>query len=217
MKKAFIFDLDGVLIDDESIWENEKEKIYLQLFGKELMTKMGSTLGINMDRIYELAKKQGSTLPKEILIKAFYDKANKIYKTAPIPNRIEELIQVLKEYDFFIGIVSASPKEWIDIVTKRIQNSSEIALVLSLFDRPDLPHKPAPDGYREAIKSLGSTPQHTIILEDSNAGIASGKAAGAYVIGLRLNLVKGYVQDGADRYVDTIQDVIHLIKNDRLF
>ncbi|HSW88764.1 MAG TPA: HAD family hydrolase, partial [Candidatus Saccharimonadales bacterium] len=83
----------------------------------------------------------------------------------------------------------------------------------SLDKRSDLPHKPAPDGYLEAIRMLGSTPQSTIILEDSNAGIASAKAAGAFVIGLRENLVEGQSQNGADIYADNINEVISIIKN----
>ncbi|MEK7570788.1 MAG: HAD family phosphatase [Patescibacteria group bacterium] len=212
MNNVFLFDLDGVLIDDESIWEKAKETIYLDLFGKEMITKMGSTVGINMDGIYELATKNGSTIPKETLLNAFYDRANEIYTTAPIPDGLDELVHVLKSYGFLLGIVSASPKAWIDLVVERLSFKEDLSLILSLFDRPDLLHKPAPDGYNEAIRTLQSNPQNTLVLEDSNAGIAAAKAAGAYTIGLKQNLVAGYVQKGADKYVDTIGGVIEIVK-----
>ncbi len=79
-------------------------------------------------------------------------------------------------------------------------------------DRPDLKRKPAPDGFVEAFRMLGATPADSFVLEDSNPGIESGKAAGAYVIGYRGNLVNGYEQTGADAYADTMDDVIKLVK-----
>ena len=83
--------------------------------------------------------------------------------------------------------------------------------MISLEERKDLAHKPSPAGYLEAIKTLGVTPESSIILKDSNAGIASAKASEAYTIGLKQNLVKGYNQEGADIYADTVEDVIKIV------
>lgn len=215
MNKAFIFDLDGVLIDDESMWNKEKETMYVDLFGEEVVKKMGSTIGSNMEDIYKMAKSHGSTVSKQAVIQAFYDRANWIFTTAPLPEGTEELLELLKKENFNVGVVSASTREWIDIVLKRYKNGDVIKHIISLFDRPDLPHKPEPDGYQEAMKIFAAKPENTIILEDSNPGIASAKAAGAFVIGLRQNLVAGYKQVGADVYADTMEDVIKLILGKR--
>src|SRR5206468_2623710 len=44
--------------------------------------------------------------------------------------------------------------------------------------------KPAPDGYQLAVERLGYAPPDCIVFEDAPAGIASGLAAGARVVGL---------------------------------
>lgn len=44
-------------------------------------------------------------------------------------------------------------------------------------------HKPHPASYVAAMKQLGARPAHTIIFEDSRAGVAAGIAAGAIVLG----------------------------------
>lgn len=217
MMQAFLFDLDGVIIDDESTWEKAKEKMYVELFGKEIVAKMGSTIGLNINAIYELASKYGSTTPKERVVNAFYHYGDEIYQTAPITDGLEELVQIIKQNDFLIGIVSASPKRWIDIVIDRLSFKNDISLVFSIYDRSDLRHKPEPDGYLEAMKQIGSTSETTIALEDSNAGIASAKAAGIYTIGLKQNLVAGYEQNGADIYAENISDVINIVKNFRSY
>jgi len=164
MNKAFIFDLDGVLIDDERIWEEEKSKLYSRIFGQEVTDRLGSTLGLNMDAIYEKAVTCGAQVDKKTLIAAFYNVASDIYRTAPIPERLDELASFLKAEGFVIGIVSASPLSWITTVTKRLSFENDIALIISLHERPDLVHKPAPDGYLEAMKSLEATPTSTCIL-----------------------------------------------------
>ena len=212
MNKAFIFDLDGVLIDDEKIWEGKKQELYVSIFGSDLAVRMGPTTGVNMDGIYEKALNLGTEVPKESLIKAFYEIAEDIYETAPLTEGIGSLAETLKKLNYRIGIVSASPLEWVTSVTKRLSFEDDIELIISLHERHDLDHKPSPEGYQEAIRILQATPQNTVILEDSNIGIASAKASGAFTIGLKQNLVRGYKQEGADTYANNLNDVEQLIR-----
>lgn len=214
--KAFIFDVDGVIIDTESQWEEAKKEMFTDLFGEKIYRKLGITIGTNIDDIYKEAKNLGATASKDEYRKRFFSFAPKIYETAPITNGIEDLCKVLAELNYVIAAVSASPKDWIDRALDRLSFKKEFKLVLSLDDRPDLPHKPAPDGYVEAIKELGSSPNETIVLEDSNAGIASAKAAGAYTIGLRQNLVDGQSQTGADIYASNLEEVIKIVRNKKI-
>lgn len=213
MANAFIFDLDGVMIDNELMWDERKAELHERLFGKKVTKAMGSTIGINMDGIYDRARACGTTVAKEALFYEYYELATEIYSTAPTPDGLDRLAAFLLDSGYKIGIVSASPLAWVTTVTKRLPFENEIELIISLHERPDLSHKPEPDGYNEAMTVLGASPHKTIVLEDSNAGIASAKASGAFVIGLRQNLVSGYEQTGADAYADTIDDVITLVRD----
>lgn len=212
MKKLFIFDLDGVLIDDEAIWERKKQQLYDRLFGDEVHQKMGSTIGINIDGIYDKATAAGTSVSKDEFVAAFYEAAGDVYSTAPIPDGTAELAGALMGMDYCLAIVSASPLSWITTVTKRLPFEDDIELIISLHERDDLSHKPDPDGYLEAMRALQASPQTTVILEDSNSGIQSAKASGAFAIGLKQNLIDGYVQSGADAYADIMNDVIALVE-----
>jgi HAD superfamily hydrolase (TIGR01509 family) len=45
--------------------------------------------------------------------------------------------------------------------------------------------KPDPEGYLLAARKLGADPQQCLVVEDAEAGVAAGRAAGAMVAGLR--------------------------------
>jgi len=216
-EQGFFFDLDGVLINDEAIWEDKKQEMYPRLFGEKIHKIIGSTLGINMDGIYDKAVAAGTNIPKEQFINEFYALAGDVYSTAPIPDGTSLLAESLLNLGYRIGIVSASPLSWITTVTKRLSFEDKIELIISLHERDDLKHKPEPDGYLEAMKAFESSPASTVILEDSNSGIKSAKESGAYTIGLRQNLVEGYVQEGADAYAETMSDVIELVERRSTF
>lgn len=213
MQKAFIFDVDGVLANTEPFWEEVKDEVFHKFLDKNVITAMGSTVGINMEGMYDLAVKYGAVLDKKEFFDSFYEKADWVYENATLTPGLEELGNTLSKYNYAIALVSASPKDWIDKIACRLPFQEQIRHIISLEDRADLPHKPAPDGYLEAMKELGAIPEATVILEDSNTGIESAKSSGAYVIGLKQNLVPGYDQRGADIYAQDLQEVVSILKN----
>lgn len=213
MNKAFIFDLDGVLINNEPQWENVKEEVFTKLFGKDIYLKLGSTVGLSMPAMHQKAVSFGRTTSLKTLIDEFYKYADKIYSSTPITDGVEKLAEILIQNNYAIGVLSASPKAWMNLVINRLSFKDNIGVIISLQDRTDLAHKPEPDGYLEVMRQLNTAPSKTLILEDSNAGIQSGKKAGVYVIGLKQNLVDGYIQNDADIYVDKVEDVIKIVQD----
>ncbi|MEN8252866.1 MAG: HAD family phosphatase [Patescibacteria group bacterium] len=213
MNKAFIFDFDGVIINNEPAWEQAKEELYQRLFGKEVYLCLGSTLGINMDDIYKRAQKCGTRVSKKTFLKEFQSYAPKIYQSAPLAEGVDAIGQTLTDLGYKIAIVSASPMEWISIALKRTKLKKYLTYALSLYDRIDLPHKPAPDGYLEAIKILKASPKATCVLEDSNPGIESAKAAGVFAIGFQQNSI-GHELKNADAYAKNLDEVVQILKKD---
>lgn len=212
VNKVFLFDLDGTLLNNEPVWEEEKQGIYLRLFGAEITQKLGVTMGINLDDIYELARANGATTPKNEVVAAFEASAVRVYNEAPIAVGVDELAAELTTLGYRLGVVSASPLPWVQTAVGRLPFAQDIELVLSLHGHPELPQKPAPDGYLFAMRELGSMPASTIILEDSNTGIQAGVASGAFTIGLKQNLIPGYEQHGASAYAATVADVLTLVR-----
>lgn len=67
--------------------------------------------------------------------------------------------------------------------------------------------KPDPEGYLAAAAAVGARPERCLVIEDSTAGIAAGRAAGAYVVAVRAGNFARQDQSGAHRVVDTLAEI----------
>jgi len=191
--KAFIFDLDGVIIDSETWWD----KLYFQ--------KDGHSLGQTIESAYQEVKKTDPNLSWDKYLSKLKRQAKIIYNQAPLTPGINKLLTKLIKNNYHLGLVSGSTQQWINYVLKRLNYPLDLAI--SLHNRQDLKSKPAPDGYLEMMEQLGVKPQNTIVLEDSNLGIQSGKAAGAFVICLTEHHPINYHPTGADLYVNSLKEL----------
>lgn len=183
------------------------------LYGEDILQKMGERIGMTIDKEYELASSYGFSMDKEEFYRRYDQEAMYIYAQSTITESIDRLLQTLKAKNYAVGLVSASRKVWIEQVLPRISSSDVFDYVLSLNERKDLQPKPHPDGYHEAMKALNASPQTTIVLEDSNSGIKAAKAAGAYTIAFTQHLVPGYVQIPADKKAKDVTEVLEIIHN----
>src|SRR3989344_2111172 len=213
MDKAFIFDMDGVIVNSEIVWEKYQEVFLSGLLGKDIYKKIkGDLLGSTAKVIFELARKYGLALSRDEFFQKYDHQAVLVYKESKLTKDIEVLIEKLVAMNFNIGLVTSSRSLWIDQVLPRLKNRNSFKYVLSIGDRDDLESKPSPAGYLEAMKKLNSTPGKTIILEDSNKGIQSAKKSGALTVCLREHLRKNYLPQGADIYIDDLASLIKLLE-----
>jgi HAD superfamily hydrolase (TIGR01509 family) len=213
MNKAFLFDMDGVLIDTEREWTANEGHDLINVFGEEVTKKLGDTIGMSVSAEYEKAVGLGFSMNYEEFLKQYDKEAARIFLKAKITEGVEQLAEKLIVLNFKLGIVSSSRRVWINYLLPRLSFRDKLEQIVSLNDCADLKPKPHPDGYLEAFKNLQADPKSSFILEDSNFGIQAAKASGAYVIGFKGNLVEGYIQKGADVYADTMDDVIGLVES----
>ncbi|MEW9699449.1 HAD family hydrolase [Paenibacillus sp. SI8] len=206
--KAFIFDMDGVIIDSEPIHF-------------EVDVKTMAYLGVNIHQ-EQLEKYVGMTNPEMWrLIKQEYKLANPVdeiidyqlsTKIALLKNLqiepiegIPELLQTLRNHQIPIAIASSSPRKFIEEVLAKFGLSNHFACVVSGEEVNE--GKPAPDVYLETAKILGVDPAHCVVLEDSKNGVSAAKAAGMTCIGY-INPNSGNQNlSVADWVVDAVKDI----------
>lgn len=210
-RRAFLFDMDGVIVNSEQEWHPVWEDFAEDLYGRDIVSKLEDTIGMSLDGEYEMAVKAGFTMDKKTYLQRYDEAALSIYEKTTITEGLEELLTTLKEMDFSLGIVSSSRKSWIEAVLAKMPYKGYFDYVLSLNEK-GLPSKPAPDGYKKAMEDLGATPKATFILEDSNAGIIAGKTSGAFTIAFTQLLVPGYKQISADAKASSYAEVLEIVR-----
>jgi HAD superfamily hydrolase (TIGR01509 family) len=180
---AVMFDLDGVLIDSEPVWERIRREFAERWGGTwsdEIQRRMmGARTADWSEALSELA---GGSVSPESAAEAIIGRLSEAYRRDPplIPGAPEAVRALARE--FRLGLVSGSPKVLIVLVLEvlGLQDCFEVAM-----SADDVRHgKPMPDPYLELARRLGVAPAKAAVIEDSGNGIRAGHAAGAQVVAI---------------------------------
>lgn len=207
MNKAFIFDMDGVIVDSESVWIKYEDKFLPELIGRNIYKKIKKQIiGNSLKNIYKFAVLEGLVMDENYFINFCHKYSEIVYSEAKITNGTEKILNKLYSKGYKLGIVSVSPQKWINNVLKNIRNKNLFQYILSLYDAGINP-KPYPDGYILAMEKMNTAIEKTIILEDSQMGINAAKASGAFTICFKEHWPRGYKSYGADKYVKNMNEL----------
>jgi HAD superfamily hydrolase (TIGR01509 family) len=110
------------------------------------------------------------------------------------------------------AIVTGSSREEAMQALRALDAVADFPLVVAAEDYEH--GKPSPEGYLRAARELGVPPGECLVLEDSAAGIAAGRAAGAIVVAIRAANFLGQDQSAAHAVVETLDDVTFALVED---
>jgi HAD superfamily hydrolase (TIGR01509 family) len=180
---AVIFDMDGVLIDSEQIWDEVREELARERGGRWHQRAQADMMGMSSTEwsryMHDVI---GLPEPPEEINKEVVRRLLARYKESLplLPGAVEAVERLAKRWP--LGLASSSNREVIDAVLEQ----AEIAhLFRATVSSEDVEHgKPAPDVYLEAARRLGVDPTSCAAIEDSQNGIRSARAAGMRVIAI---------------------------------
>ncbi len=183
---AFIFDMNGTMVDDmhyhELAWYkilvNElranmsKEELRHQMYGKneEMLERVFGAGKFSKEEIDDVADRKEARYREEflpdlklikgldqLLIKAKATNIGLAIGTAAIPANVDFILGNLKLWEYFPVIVTAS-----DVTTS----------------------KPHPEVFLKAAEKLGVAPEHCLVFEDAPKGIEAARRAGVKAVGI---------------------------------
>lgn len=194
---AALFDLDGVLVDTETIYS-------------EFWSDMDRRYPTGVENFASVIK--GSTLPR-IYADYFPDPRVQVEITALLtaheqnmPYRlfdgVADFLDALAARGIAAAIVTSSGARKMDHLFRVIPGLRErFAAVLT--DADVSRSKPDPEGYLLAAARLGRRGSECYVFEDSFAGLEAGRRAGARVIALATTNPRSSLTEKADAVIDT--------------
>ncbi|HEX8599089.1 MAG TPA: HAD family hydrolase [Chloroflexia bacterium] len=183
--QAFIFDMDGVIVDSELHWKKPEGFFLRSLVPNWTDADQTRIIGLSLDNMYRLLTTEyGVTHSKDDFLEVYMAMARQIYRemVALIPG-FTELLAELHQREIPVALASSSTRSWIDIVLDRFDLRSEFEAVVSADDLTGGESKPSPAIYLHTASKLGVEPAECVVMEDSQNGVLSARRAGMYCIG----------------------------------
>jgi HAD superfamily hydrolase (TIGR01509 family) len=181
---GIIFDMDGVLIDSEHLWDLARGTVVHSWGGTWDIADQRNVMGHNSVQWAAYIQQQcGIPRDTTAIIDAVIGALIHLYcehGLPLLPGAVAAVQELATRYP--LGLASSAPRPVIDFALDAAHIRPYFATVVSADEVPV--GKPAPDVYLRAAQQLGIAPQHILVFEDSSSGIQAAHAAGMQVIAL---------------------------------
>lgn len=180
---AVVFDLDGVLLDSEQVWDGAKRALVAERGGRWSGTASRDMLGMSSTEWSAYMRDElGVPLSAEEIDRDVVGRLLARYEAEPpfLPGAREAVERIAGRWP--LGLASSSNRVVIDTVLRALGVADRFAVTVSSEEVAR--GKPAPDVYEEAVRRLGVDPGRAVAIEDSANGIQSAHAAGLGLVAL---------------------------------
>jgi len=192
---AILFDMDGVLLDTESLWFTAFNASLKQFDYPLITQKQFSDLFWGKDLSESI---ESINVTKEVL-----PVCNSYYlKHLADVHLFPTVLPVLSKLEMYAkAIITNTPKEITMELVQTLRLDSFFQKIITVDDVPK--GKPAPDVVYEACRQLSVNPKNTVLIGDTVNDVIAGTTAGCFVIGLNVK---------ADYTIHSLQELPLLLK-----
>jgi HAD superfamily hydrolase (TIGR01509 family) len=181
--EAVVFDLDGVLVDSEHVWDEARRELAAERERPWPETATRDMMGMSsLEWSRYMHDVVGVPDPPEQISREVVRRLEETYRRdLPLVEGAAGAVQRLAAR-WPLGLASSSNRELIDLVLELSGLGRYFRATVSSEEVGR--GKPEPDVYLEAARRLEVSPEHCAAVEDSDAGIRSAKAAGMRVLAI---------------------------------
>ena len=176
---AAIFDMDGLLVDSEPLWDQAELDVIASL-GVDISRRyeLPDTLGLRIDMVVDLWFAQqpwNGPSCQEVTERIITRAIALVEETKPLLPGVREAVTLCKSQGIKVGLASASPLHMLEKVLTMFDLRDDFD---ALASAEKLPYsKPHPQVYLDCAAKLGIDPLNCVALEDSVNGMIASKAA----------------------------------------
>jgi HAD superfamily hydrolase (TIGR01509 family) len=181
--RAVVFDLDGVLLDSEQLWDQARREVAIGHGGHWRADATAAMLGMSSVEWSEYMREVlGVDLAPDQIVDLVVANLLEHYqhRLPLIPGAVEAVRRIGRRWP--LALASSAGRPVIDMVLAVAGLQHEFQATVSSEEVPR--GKPAPDVYLEAAVRLGQSPRACAAVEDSANGIRSAVAAGLRVVAI---------------------------------
>jgi len=178
---AVVFDLDGVIVDSEQVWDEVRERYTRESGGTYIETATRDMMGMSAPEWSRyMSQRLGVPGTPAEINAAVVERMLERYGEAPplIDGAVDAVRAIAARWP--VAIASSSNPELIEVVL-RVSGLAQVVRV-AVSSQEVARGKPAPDVYLEAARRLGVDPHSCVAIEDSHNGIRSAHTAGMTVV-----------------------------------
>ncbi|MCU1687221.1 MAG: haloacid dehalogenase superfamily protein subfamily variant 3 with third motif having or [Amycolatopsis sp.] len=178
--EAVVFDLDGVLVDSERIWDEVRRSVVAEHGGTWTDEATRAQQGMSTPEWARyLVDSLGAKLTPDEIAEVVISRMSERYASGPpvIPGAVDTVRAVAARYP--VAIASSSPTVLIESFLAATELAGLVPVALS--SERVAAGKPAPDVYLEAARRLGVDAAKCAAVEDTTNGLRSALAAGMTV------------------------------------
>jgi HAD superfamily hydrolase (TIGR01509 family) len=181
MIEAVVFDLDGVVVDSEQVWDDVREQLVRERGGRWSESAQADMMGMSSPEWSRyLHEELGLPEPPEALNEEVVRRMLARYREdLPLLEGAVDAVRRLAG-SFPLAVASSSNRPLIEAVLQTAGIGDLFAAVVSSEEVAR--GKPAPDVYLEAARQLGVAPGRCAAVEDSSNGLRAAHAAGMRVL-----------------------------------
>ena len=183
MIDAVVFDLDGVILDSEELWDEVREGLARERGGRWSEQAQADMMGMSSTEwsryLHEVVGLPET--PAEINREVVRRMLSRYSEHLQLIDGAVDAVKRLAAH-WPLGVASSSNRELIDRALELSGLAPYFKVTVSSEEVER--GKPAPDVYLEAARRLGVEPSRTVAIEDSANGIRSAHAAGMHVVAI---------------------------------
>jgi sugar-phosphatase len=182
MIKAVIFDMDGVIVDSEQIWDDAEKHVFSS-YGIDITeSDQLNTRNMNMQQVSQYWSQKARTpfSLEESEQSVIQRVCQQIQKTPVAMQGALNLLKQIHTMNFPIGLATNAPKPVCHTVLQCLQIETYFSSVQTADDVKNT--KPHPEIYLKSADNLKVEPKHCLVFEDSPNGVKAAHAAGMKVI-----------------------------------
>jgi HAD superfamily hydrolase (TIGR01509 family) len=207
MIKAVIFDMDGVMIDSEPLWEKTERKLlarrgidYSPEYRDQIVGLNQNDSGTLLIDTFKLEETVSDIINErvDILTEIYEEELELVPQLVP-------LLEDLRMENYPLAVASSSPLRVVDFVLEMFSLHEYFLEVVSGDCAEN--GKPHPDIYLQTAERLGVKPEDCIAIEDSINGVKSAKAAGMFCIAIPDKRLSPDKFNEADMIMDSLEEL----------